>query len=1115
MVKKNLLRSISVIMACMMAVMTVACGSNSASTESASAVVETAQEQQLENTLMTRASNAMSSEEAGKVETVYVTANASGAVNNVIVSEWLKNANASTELSDTSELKDIVNVKGSETFTENGDGTLTWDAEGSDIYYQGTTDKELPVDMKITYTLDGKEIEPEELAGKSGRVTIRFEYDNKAKQTVDVDGKDIEVYTPFAMVSGMMLDADKFSNVEISNGKIISDGGNYIVMGVALPGLKESLNISDDKWDELEDSEEIQEKLSNAFEITADTTDFELGMTITMASSDILSDFGAADLTDSDKIDELKDDMNELNDGSNKLVDGAGELKDGTGKLYDGTTELYDGTSQLYDGTKDLKDGTGRLVDGTGKLADGAGKLVDGAGQLADGVNTLKDGTGKLYDGTGSLYDGVVAYTDGVSKVNDGAAQLAQGTGKLKDGSKDAVTGVETLKGGADKLTEGSKTLYSGLADAGLKISGASKVLAMKGTLVNEYAQYSAAYMYLTDQGGTYEACADLLKTLSNGEIANKETAEQMKAIGLPYVTVTAPVMVVSQQDNGDENETTVTGGTIDAPESEDAAGSGSTEQDTQQPEENGGDPAGDGHQEEETSPENKPADNQENPENRESENNDQASEDSSKSEENQEIAKGSEGNGESEGSKESSGSSETTVTEEQLAAFLGTEQGKVAAVKCVLGDQALLGQILADPSVQSALLNNEELMGQMLSNPAVLAKITGNSDILAKLLGDEKVLDMITSNEAVMTKLMSDEKVLNKIMSNEAILAKLMSDEKVVGMITSNKALMSKILSDKNLMNSLIQDPEVIKMILGDKELLSNVLSNEQSMALLLSNKEAMALIMANEEVKAMVMNSDDMKLYSKGLAAYAQLVGVTGAVNTTLGNLLVQLNNLQLDENSINQFAAAVEGAKQLSEGNAALSAGLDQLLVGTKKLSAGIGQLDEGAASLANGTKTLNANSGALRDGASQLKSGAGQLNDGAGQLKDGADKLKDGTVTLKDGTDELNSGAAELNDGAGKLMDGAKELYDGAGELNDGAKKLDDGVQELLDGICKFDEEGIKKIYEAFDGDLTEFADKMTAIQEAGASYTSFGGANADEKCSVKFIIKTEGVKAENI
>ncbi len=330
MIRKNLLRSLSVIMATMMAVMTVACGSNKVSTNEVTQP-QTQTEAALEESVVKHTPISGTENDADKVETVYVTATANGAVNDVIVSEWLKNATASTELKDSTQLKDIVNVKGSETFTDNGDGTLTWDADGSDIYYQGTTDKELPVTMKITYTLDGKEISPEELAGKSGRVTMRFDYENNAKQTIDVKGKEIEVYTPFAVVSGMMLDSDKFENVEITNGKVISDGGNYVVMGVAVPGLKESLDISDEKWDELEDGDEIKEKLSNSFEISADTNDFELGMTITMASSDILSDFGMSDLTDSDKISNLKDDMSELNDGSTKLVDGAKELKDGTG----------------------------------------------------------------------------------------------------------------------------------------------------------------------------------------------------------------------------------------------------------------------------------------------------------------------------------------------------------------------------------------------------------------------------------------------------------------------------------------------------------------------------------------------------------------------------------------------------------------------------------------------------------------------------------------------------------------------------------------------------------------------------------------------------------------
>ena len=438
MIRKNLMKSLSVIMATMLAVMTVACGAKTTTDEAA------ATETTIEESLVSTPSVSRSDEEAGKVETVYVMADANGAINDVVVSEWLKNATASSEIVDKTELTNIVNVKGSETYTDNGDGTVTWNAGGADIYYQGTTQKALPVSMKITYMLDGKEIAPEDLAGKSGRVTIRFDYTNESKEVVNVNGKNIEVYTPFAMVSGMILDGDKFSNVEISNGKVVSDGGNYVVMGVATPGLKESLGIDDEKLDELEDSEDVEKALADHFEITADTTDFELGMTITMASSDVLSDFGLNDLTDSDKVNEMKDDMADLNDGSTALVDGTKELKDGTKDLKDGTQELADGTKNLKDGTQDLYDGT----------------------------CTLADGTSALYDGSSQLYSGVKAYTDGALKINEGAAALANGAKSAKEGAdklvkgmqeKDLVNQTAALAAGAKKVSDGINTLADGL----------------------------------------------------------------------------------------------------------------------------------------------------------------------------------------------------------------------------------------------------------------------------------------------------------------------------------------------------------------------------------------------------------------------------------------------------------------------------------------------------------------------------------------------------------------------------------------------------------------------------------------------------------------------------
>ena len=176
-----------------------------------------------------------------KEETVYVVADPDGTPNEVIVSDWLKNHSGAATLEDVSDLKDIENVKGDETFTQSGN-KVTWQADGNDIFYQGTSESELPVTQKLTYYLDGKEVTPEELAGKSGEVTIRFDYTNNQKVTEKIDGKDEDIYVPFMAVSGMIL-GDEFSDIEVENGKVISDGSNNVVVGYALPGLKESLNV--------------------------------------------------------------------------------------------------------------------------------------------------------------------------------------------------------------------------------------------------------------------------------------------------------------------------------------------------------------------------------------------------------------------------------------------------------------------------------------------------------------------------------------------------------------------------------------------------------------------------------------------------------------------------------------------------------------------------------------------------------------------------------------------------------------------------------------------------------------------------------------------------------
>lgn len=184
-----------------------------------------------------------------KNETVYVIADSSGAAKKIIVSDWLKGVDTKGKVKDVSNLKDVKNVKGDETYTVNEDNAYEWAANGDDIYYQGTGTTELPVKLKLSYKLNGKTVSADEIAGKSGKVTIRIDYENTQKEKVKINGKTEEVNVQFLMLSGMILDDDKFKNVEVSNGKAINDGTRTIVAGFALPGMQDSLDIDKDEME--------------------------------------------------------------------------------------------------------------------------------------------------------------------------------------------------------------------------------------------------------------------------------------------------------------------------------------------------------------------------------------------------------------------------------------------------------------------------------------------------------------------------------------------------------------------------------------------------------------------------------------------------------------------------------------------------------------------------------------------------------------------------------------------------------------------------------------------------------------------------------------------------
>ena len=318
-----------------------------------------------------------------KDETVYVISDAKGQAGKVIVEEWLKNRDGAATIEDVSDLDGITNIKGDETFTQDGD-KLIWQANGSDIYYEGTTDKQVPISEKITYYLDGKEIEPEQLAGKSGKVTIRFDYENHEKTTIEKDGKSIEVYVPFTVMTGMIV-SDDFTNIEVTNGKVISDGKNNIVVGMAMPGLHESLQKEDGDFDS-----DIE--FPDYVEVSADVENFSLEMTASVAMSGLLSDMnlGDVDLTD------LENSINDLSDGSEQLEDGSKQIKDGLGTLKESMSAFTSGASDLSSGIRDYTDGAKKLNDGLNTLNKSVGTLSEGAKTLNSSAKTIAAGVQTL-----------------------------------------------------------------------------------------------------------------------------------------------------------------------------------------------------------------------------------------------------------------------------------------------------------------------------------------------------------------------------------------------------------------------------------------------------------------------------------------------------------------------------------------------------------------------------------------------------------------------------------------------------------------------------------------------------------------------------------------------
>ena len=812
--------------------------------------------------------------DADKDESVYLISDANGNVNKTIVVDHLKNKDKKDTLEDASNLSDIENVKGKEKFTQSGD-KLTWQAGGKDIYYQGTATEKPPVTQKVTYYLDGKEISPEDLAGKSGKVKIRFDYTNTTSYTETVNGEKQTVSVPFAAVTGLVL-GDGFENIEVTNGKAEVSDSSSVVLGYALPGLKDSLGIKDK---DLDGDVNIPEYM----EMTADVENFSMpaAMTFVVNASDYVSTDGIDTSDLDDMINDLKDASTQLQDGSKTLAEGTDTLADGlstlqsklgtfasgVGTLQSGLKTYTDGVSTLSGGLNTLGNSTGALVSGADKLNSGAGQLAsgsatlkdglksytDGASQLNTGLNQLNDNTGSLATGVTSLNDGAKTLSDGINAANKGAAGVSAGAAQLK-------TSIDTAKTGADSLAAGAKQVDEGVGQLTQSLSDMPETIK---TNINKSLEPLNELNVGT-----------LFKTLGYID-TDKITADNVSAAADAAVNNAGDI--------------------IDA----------LTNMQNQNP----------------------------------------------------------------------------SATYNQI--LVGLSQGKGAV------------------SVYSAV-------NQSVTDSA--------STVQALKDGSAKVSDGASSLDAGLGRLSDGASELS---SGASDLAK-----------------------------------GTTQLATGATELQTGT----QSLA-------------------------DKLPELTKG---------ITSLVNGS--------NELVKNNDTLNV------GATALNDGASQLSAGTQSLMNSVPTLTSGIKQL-------VDGSNTLVANNDTLNAGATALNAGASQLSAGTQSLMNSVPTLTSGIKQLVDGSNTLVANNAQLNSGASQLADGTNQIVSGVDQLTTGSKTLSEGAHTLADGMVQFNEEGINKILDAYNGDLKPFTDKLQAVIDAGEEYQTYSAIADGQTGSVKFIYKLASIDAK--
>lgn len=367
-----------------------------------------------------------------KSETVYSNLDSNGKAYKTIVSTQLTNEDKLNEITDISNLLNIENTNGDETFKKEGNQVI-WDSNGNNIYYKGESDKQLPVECKITYELNGEEISAEELKGKSGNVKIKINYTNNEKHIVSVNGKQVTMYTPFIIVAGTKINNAKNKNVQITNGKIVDNGESTLAVGIAMPGMQENIGISKSKID-----------IPEGIEISMETEEFEMGNIIAVVAVKGIDEDLTSDLNS------MYSQINELSNASNQIVAGANQLKDGTTELVNGVDQLKEGTGTAYAGSKQIKN---EVEESTKNLKNDNTPAIDSKTLESIKAQAMQSAT--LSD---EQKAGIAAQAKAAATLSDeqkaGIAAQAKAGAKLTDAQKAGIVAQAKV---AAKLTDEQK----------------------------------------------------------------------------------------------------------------------------------------------------------------------------------------------------------------------------------------------------------------------------------------------------------------------------------------------------------------------------------------------------------------------------------------------------------------------------------------------------------------------------------------------------------------------------------------------------------------------------------------------------------------------------------